>query len=64
MQRAAVVLKELLGERGRQFAKVEPDIRRIPPSSLEVIFNVDEGPKVKVGHINIVGNHMCSARRK
>ena len=56
VQRAAVVLKELLGERGRQFAKVEPDIRRIPPSSLEVIFNVDEGPKVKVGHINIVGN--------
>jgi outer membrane protein insertion porin family len=62
VQRAAVVLKELLGERGRQFAKVEPDIRRIPPSSLEVIFNVDEGPKVKVGHINIVGNHVFSEK--
>jgi outer membrane protein insertion porin family len=62
VQRAAVVLKELLGERGRQFAKVEPDIRRIPPSSLEVIFNVDEGPKVKVGHINIVGNKVFSEK--
>lgn len=62
VQRAAVVLKELLGERGRQFAKVEPDIRRIPPSSLEVIFNVDEGPKVKVGHINIVGNKVFSQK--
>ena len=62
VQRAAVVLKELLGERGRQFAKVEPDIRRIPPSSLEVIFNVDEGPKVKVGHINIVGNKVFTQK--
>ncbi len=62
VQRAAVVLKELLAERGRQFAKVEPDIRRIPPSSLEVIFNVDEGPKVKVGHINIVGNHVFTQK--
>jgi len=62
VQRAAVVLKELLGERGRQFAKVEPDIRRIPPSSLEVIFNVDEGPKVKVGNINIVGNKVFTQK--
>jgi outer membrane protein insertion porin family len=62
VQRAAVVLKELLGERGRQFAKVEPDIRRIPPSSLEVIFNVDEGPKVKVGKINIVGNKVFTQK--
>jgi outer membrane protein insertion porin family len=62
VQRAAVVLKELLAERGRQFAKVEPDIRRIPPSSLEVIFNVDEGPKVKVGNINIVGNKVFTQK--
>ena len=50
VQRAAVVLKEYLAERGRQFATVEPEIRQIPPSSLEVTFNVNEGPKVKVGH--------------
>lgn len=62
VQRAAVVLKELLAERGRQFAKVEPDIRRIPPASLEVMFNIDEGPKVKVGKINIVGNKVFSEK--
>ena len=50
---AAVVLKELLSERGHEFAKVNPELRRIPPSSLEVIFQVEEGPKVKVGEINI-----------
>jgi outer membrane protein insertion porin family len=62
IQRAAVVLKEYLAERGRQFAKVEPQIRRVPPSSLEVIFMVDEGPKIKVGNITIQGNEAFSQR--
>jgi len=63
IQRASVVLKEYLAERGRQFAEVEPDVRQIPPSSLEVTFNVKEGPKVKVGRIDVVGNKVFSDRR-
>ena len=55
VQRAAVVLKEFLAERGRQYATVDPQIEQIPPSSLEVTFNVNEGPKVKVGNIDIDG---------
>ncbi len=62
VQRAAVVLKEFLSERGRQFAQVEPDIRQIPPSSLAVTFNVKEGPKVKVGKIDITGNTVLNDR--
>jgi len=62
VQRAKVVLQEFLAERGRQFAKVDPDIHQIPPASLEIVFNVDEGPKVKVGKINVVGNHAFSQR--
>src|SRR5690348_3789871 len=62
VQRAAVVLKEYLAERGRQFATVDPEIRQIPPSSLEVFFNVNEGPKVKVGIIDIQGNQVFSDR--
>ena len=60
VQRARNILIEYLSERGRQFAKVEPDIRQIPPSSLEVTFKIDEGPKVKVGKINIEGNNVFS----
>ncbi len=60
VQRARNILVEYLAERGRQFAKVEPDIRQIPPSSLEVTFKIDEGPKVKVGNINIEGNKAFS----
>jgi len=62
VQRAAVVLKEYLAERGRQFATVDPEIRQIPPSSLEITFNVNEGPKVKVGKIDIQGNSVFSDR--
>ncbi len=62
IQRASLVLKEFLSERGRQFATVEPDIRQIPPSSLEVTFNVKEGPKVKVGAIDVTGNQVFSDR--
>ncbi len=62
VQRAAVVLKEYLAERGRQFAIVDPVVRRVPPSSLEIIFNVNEGPKVKVGTITILGNEVFSSK--
>jgi outer membrane protein insertion porin family len=62
VQHAAVVIKEYLAERGRQFATVEPEVHQIPPSSLEIVFNVDEGPKVKVGKIAITGNQAFSDR--
>jgi outer membrane protein insertion porin family len=60
IQRATNVLKEFLSERGRQFATVEPQIRQLPPSSLEITFKIDEGPKVKVGEIDIQGNKAFS----
>jgi outer membrane protein insertion porin family len=62
VQRAKNVLLELLAERGHQYAKVEAELRRVPPSSLELTFKVDEGPKVKVGVIDIVGNAVFSDR--
>lgn len=62
VQRAANVLKEYLSERGRQFATVTPEIRQIPPSSIEVTFRVVEGAKVKVGDIKFEGNNVYSDR--
>jgi outer membrane protein insertion porin family len=62
VQRAKNVLLEFLAERGRQYAHVDPEVHRVPPSSLEIIFKVDEGPKVKVGNINIEGNKVFSDR--
>src|SRR5581483_1377760 len=62
VQRARNVLIDLLAERGHQYAKVEPDVRRVPPSSLEITFKIDEGPKVKVGNIDIENNNVFSDR--
>jgi outer membrane protein insertion porin family len=64
IKRAEVVLRELLSERGRQFAVVTPTFERIPATNaVKLIFNIDEGPKVKVGSINITGNKAFSERR-
>lgn len=62
IQHAANVLKAFLAERGRQYATVDPQIEQIPPSSLALNFEVNEGPKVKVGTITITGNHAFSQR--
>ena len=61
IQRARNVLQEYLAERGRQFATVEAQLRQVPPSSLELTFKIDEGPKVKVGTISFMGNETYSA---
>src|SRR5215831_13064140 len=64
IKKAEVVLKELLGEHGRQFAKVTPQYERIASSNAVIlIFKVDEGPKVKVGKIKFTGNHAFSDRK-
>jgi outer membrane protein insertion porin family len=64
IKKAEVVIKELLGEHGRQFAKVTPQYERIVSSNAVIlIFKVDEGPKVKVGRIQFTGNHAFSQRK-
>ena len=60
VQRAKNVLIDLLAEHGHLSAKVDPQIRRVPPSSLELTFKIDEGPKVKVGNIDVEGNTVFS----
>jgi outer membrane protein insertion porin family len=64
IKKAEVVLKDLLGEHGRQFAKVTPQFERIAASNAVIlVFKVDEGPKVKVGQIKFTGNHAFSDRK-
>ena len=62
IQRARNVLLDMLAERGHQYGKVDPQIHRVPPSSLELTFKIDEGPKVKVGNIDIENNKALSDR--
>jgi outer membrane protein insertion porin family len=56
VERAVVVLRELLAEHGHQFAIVKVDVKTIPPASVSINFNIKEGPTVKVGKIEFTGN--------
>ncbi|MGA8268207.1 MAG: outer membrane protein assembly factor BamA [Candidatus Acidiferrales bacterium] len=64
IKKAETVIKQLLAEHGRQFAVVRPTFERIAATNaVKLVFNIDEGPKVKVGKIIIEGNKSFSARR-
>ena len=61
---AQVVIKSLLAAHGRQFATVKPTYERIAATNaVKLTFNIDEGPKVKVGDIIIKGNKAFSSRK-
>ena len=63
VRHAEVVLKQLLSMKGRHFAKVWHDVRRIPPNAVILTFVAEEGPKVKVGKVRFEGNRRFSDRR-
>jgi outer membrane protein insertion porin family len=57
---AEASIKRLLAEHGHQFATIKTDVKTIPPASVQVNFNIKEGPVVKVGKIEFVGNRHLS----
>ncbi len=61
VKRAEAVLRELLAEHGHQFATIKTEVKTIPPASVQINFNIKEGPTVKVGQIRFVGNQHLSA---
>ena len=61
IKRAETVIKELLAEHGHQFATIKTEVKTIPPASVQVNFNIKEGPVVKVGQIKFQGNQHVSS---
>ncbi len=61
IKQAEAVIREMLAEHGHQFATVKTEVKTIPPASVQVNFNVKEGPTVKVGKIRFTGNKHISA---
>jgi len=62
IKHAEVVLREMLGEHGHQYATIKTEIKKIPPASVELTFHIKEGPTVKVGKIAFTGNKSISSR--
>ena len=61
IKQAEAVIKEMLAEHGHQFATIKTEVKTIPPASVQVNFNIKEGPVVKVGKIEFVGNTHISS---
>ncbi len=61
IKHAEAVLREMLAEHGHQFATITTQVKTIPPASVQVNFNIKEGPTVKVGNIRFTGNKHVSA---
>jgi len=55
------VLKELLGEHGRQFAKVTPQYERIASSNAVIlVFKIEEGPKSRSAKLSSPGTTLSA----
>ncbi len=61
IKRAEAVLRDILAEHGHQFAIIKTEVKTIPPASVQVNFNIKEGPVVKVGEIHFTGNPHINA---
>jgi outer membrane protein insertion porin family len=61
VKRAEAVIRTILAEHGHQFATIRTDVKMIPPASVQLIFNIKEGPTVKVGKIEFTGNQHVNA---
>jgi outer membrane protein insertion porin family len=61
VKRAEAVLRQMLAEHGHQFATISTQVKTIPPASVQINFNIKEGPTVKVGEIRFTGNQHISS---
>jgi outer membrane protein insertion porin family len=57
------VVLDMLAEKGYQFASVTPQIKLLPggPKLVNLTFNVDEGPQVKIRDVIFTGNKAVSS---
>ncbi len=64
IKKAQVVIQELLAAHGHQFATVKPTYEKIAATNaVKLVFNVVEGPKVKIRTILITGNQAFSSAK-
>lgn len=58
IRRTETLLRGMMAEKGHQFADISHTVEELPggPKLVKVVFNVDQGPKVKIRSIDFVGN--------
>ena len=65
MKKVANVVVDMMKEKGFQAATVTPEVKDMPggPKLVRLVFNIDEGPKIKIDSIDFVGNVAYSSYR-
>lgn len=58
------VLREILSEKGHPDAQVSVEVEEISATSVAVIFNVTEGPRVRIKEIEFAGEHKGFSERR
>ena len=56
------VLMEVYRQNGRYAATIEPKIIELPDKRVDLVFEVDEGPLIKISKIKFIGNQEFSDR--
>ncbi|HQZ39290.1 MAG TPA: outer membrane protein assembly factor BamA [Vicinamibacterales bacterium] len=58
VRRVKGIVQGLMAEKGYQFAEITSSVEPLPggPKLVKVVFNVEEGPQVKIRSIDFVGN--------
>jgi outer membrane protein insertion porin family len=64
VKRVQAIVKSFMAEKGYEFAEVTSSVEPLPagPKLVKVVFNVVEGPKVKIRTLNFDGNVAISDR--
>jgi outer membrane protein insertion porin family len=60
VKESMAAIKDLYAEKGYYIAKVDYETEEVNENTVNLIFTVDEGLKVKVGKIRVEGNHAVS----
>ncbi|MCG3163013.1 MAG: Outer membrane protein assembly factor BamA [Acidobacteria bacterium] len=61
---ARLVLRELLAEKGHPNAEVSVEVEDISATTVALVFNVDEGPRVRVKEIEFTGDRDGFSQRR
>ena len=58
VRRVKGIIQEMMAEKGYQFAEITSKVEALPggPKLVKVVFDVQEGPKVRIREVDFVGN--------
>jgi outer membrane protein insertion porin family len=58
VRRVAGIVRDMYAEKGYEYAQVKPEIKEVAgaPKTVNLSFNITEGPKVKIRSVDFIGN--------